>query len=60
MTAKRDSKGKPKKDERPKLKKEKLKDLTPEGVGVRGCVGGTRTCWMGGRGNQTGCAPPNS
>jgi hypothetical protein len=29
MTAKRDSKSKPKKDERPKLKKEKLKDLNP-------------------------------
>ena len=38
MTIKRDSKRKPKKDERPKLKKETLRDLTAEhaGVGVRG------------------------
>jgi hypothetical protein len=38
VTAKRDSKSKPKKDERPKLKRETLRDLSPSerAEGVRG------------------------
>jgi hypothetical protein len=50
MTTKHDSKRKPKSDERPKVKKEKLKDLdtagTPEGEGVKG-------------GSASGTADPN-
>ena len=36
MTAKRDSKSKPKSHKRPKIKKEKLKDLTADREGVKG------------------------
>jgi hypothetical protein len=43
VTAKRDSKRKPKKAERPKVKKEKLKDLDTEKQG-EGVKGGGRRC----------------
>jgi hypothetical protein len=54
MTAKRDTKSKPKKGERPKLKKEKLRDLTPDGAGVRGGRprAPTYTCVQGGGGGD--------
>ena len=56
MTAKRDSKRKPKKDERPKVKKETVKDLDPDSDANRVRGGQARG---GGGGNctydYTGC-----
>ena len=48
MTAKRDSKSKPKKDERPRIKKETLRDLKIETNAERIRGGGRAFCTNGG------------
>ena len=54
MTAKRDSKSTPKKDERPKLEREKIRDLDAERTagGVKGGLGTKRDCYQGNNHNE--------